>query len=116
MALTFESFMRKHTTSALSELLLLGTRVPDPPLGSGEALCRPNFSWECTPIYFFVTSKTLGFDVTFPQRPLTLECLSSEGPDSRYKVCPHLWKHMPLAIVQGQLGIFKVTHGLHGAV
>lgn len=69
MVLTFESFMRKQITSALSELLMLGTRVPDPPLGSVEALCCPNFSWECTPTYFFVTSKNLGFDVTFPKDP-----------------------------------------------
>lgn len=57
MVLTLVSFMRKHIKSALSELLLLGTGVPDAPLGSAEALCPSNFSWECASAYFFVRAK-----------------------------------------------------------
>lgn len=69
MVLTLVSFMRKHIKSALSELLLLGTGVPDAPLGSAEALCPSNFSWECASAYFFVTGKNLGFEGTLPKDP-----------------------------------------------
>lgn len=49
MVLTLVSFMRKHIKSALSELLLLGTGVPDAPLGSAEALC-PSTSHGSAPL------------------------------------------------------------------